>query len=230
MQNVLLQGSAWEGVWFDMDGTLADTVPDLLLVFNALLTRHGAPPLTAADLVSRFGPPEDVMLHRLLPQIDGLQLRGEMAAESPRQPIAPYPGIAAILAACQSRGARIGVFTGAGRVLGAARMARLNLQTWVEMLVTADDVPRTKPHPDGLLRLSALLGCRLERSVYIGDSPLDVQAARAAGCKAVAVTWGVGSKAALAAEKPDALVDTSAELAAVLGFEGLALGDKPAGR
>jgi len=62
------------------------------------------------------------------------------------------------------------------------------------------------------------LGIDPAEAAYVGDSPSDIQAARAAGVRAIGVTWGVFDSATLEAEKPDVLVHTIPELAEVLGI------------
>ena len=84
-------------------------------------------------------------------------------------------------------------------------------------LVTHEDTTSHKPGPEPLLHALELLGTELEDAVYVGDARYDVEAARAAGTAAVAVAWGAGDRASLEAAAPDAIAETPAELAAILG-------------
>ena len=80
-------------------------------------------------------------------------------------------------------------------------------------IVTGDDTERHKPAPDPLLLALAQLGANASTAVYVGDSPFDVQAAKAAGMTAVAVGWGrIHPRERLEAETPDVLVDWPEEL------------------
>jgi HAD superfamily hydrolase (TIGR01549 family) len=79
-------------------------------------------------------------------------------------------------------------------------------------IVAADDAPRKQPAPDPLLVCTDLLGTPAAASVYIGDTCIDVRAGKAAGMKTVAVLSGFDSAPALAAEQPDALIDSVREL------------------
>ena len=85
-------------------------------------------------------------------------------------------------------------------------------------VVTAEDTTRHKPGPEPMLHALELLGSTPAEAVYVGDARYDVEAARAAGLAAVAVTWGAGDRASLEAAAPDAIADTPAELGAVLGL------------
>jgi phosphoglycolate phosphatase-like HAD superfamily hydrolase len=210
----------YEAVLFDMDGTLADTIPDLLAVFNAILAAHGAPALTRESIVPHFGPTEEGMLVNLLPGVPDMELRAELAAQlAGRGPVPTFDGMRALVAACKAAGARVGVFTGAGRLYGGSRLARMDLAGLVDAFVAADEVPATKPDPAGLVELCRRLAVGPETSVYVGDSPLDLQCAHRAGVTAVGVTWGVHGRERLAQENPAALVATPLELAAFLGLD-----------
>jgi pyrophosphatase PpaX len=80
-------------------------------------------------------------------------------------------------------------------------------------VVAADDVARHKPHPDPLLLALERLGARPEEAAYVGDSPYDVAAAKAAGVHSIAVTWGgIYAEDVLRAERPNAIVATTKEL------------------
>jgi pyrophosphatase PpaX len=79
-----------------------------------------------------------------------------------------------------------------------------------------EDTDVHKPNPEPLLLALARLGAGATECVYIGDAVVDVQAARAAGMAAIAVTWGAGERADLVAAGPLAVVDTMEELRAQL--------------
>jgi pyrophosphatase PpaX len=86
-----------------------------------------------------------------------------------------------------------------------------------ETMVGGDETERHKPDPEPLLLAAERLGVRPEEAAYVGDSPFDVRAAKAAGMGSVAVTWGrIHDRSRLEREQPDAIVDTAEELLAVL--------------
>lgn len=208
---------ALQAVLFDMDGTLADTIPDILAVFNPLLAAHGGPALTAETLVTHFGPTEEEILRKLLPHTPPEVIERSLSeALKNAGPIGLVHGVADVVAACRGQGYRVGVFTGAGRRFGSSRLSRLGLGDLVEAFVAGDDVPTRKPAPDGLVLLCERLGVPPAATAYVGDSPLDVQCAHAAGAKAVGVSWGVNPREVMAAARPHHLVDTVDELRAVL--------------
>ena len=201
-------------VFFDMDGTLGDTFPNLLVQFNQLLTQAGKEPLDFPGLVSLLGPTEPAILQPLMPEcsLDELEQKLEQAiAEGDDIPL--FPRIGDLLEDLRTEGILIGVYTGAGRPCGVQRLRRMGLADRVDAFLTADDIPATKPAPDGLLRLCADLKVTPGETVYIGDSHLDIQCARAAAMRSVGVLWGVSEAGTLLREGPDALAANVTELA-----------------
>ena len=198
---------------FDLDGTLVDSLDDLHASVNHALAAVGLPPRTREDVHGYVGEGARVLLERAVAP-RGELLEPALAAWRPHYAAhcldrtAPYPGIAALLA-------------GAGRVLAVhtnkpGAMARkildgLGLLPRFAAVVGGDEAPR-KPDPTGLLEIMTRLGATPAQTVFIGDSRHDVQTARAAGVAMVAVTWGLASRAELAAAGATVFVDDAAGL------------------
>jgi pyrophosphatase PpaX len=122
-----------------------------------------------------------------------------------------------VLETLKEQGRRLGVVTAKRRSTVELAFAKLPLGHLFEAVVGGDETERHKPDPEPLLVAASRLGAEPHACAYVGDSPFDVRAAKAAGMHAVAVTWGrIHDRARLAAEQPDAIVDTSEELLAVL--------------
>jgi pyrophosphatase PpaX len=129
-----------------------------------------------------------------------------------------FDGVLELLPRLRERGHRLGIVT-AKRVrtveLAFDRFPILRETT--EVLVGAEDTERHKPDPDPLLEALARMGARPEDAAYVGDSPFDIRAGKAAGTLAVAVGWGgIHPDERLLHEQPDALVHTPEELVALL--------------
>jgi pyrophosphatase PpaX len=110
------------------------------------------------------------------------------------------------------RGRRLGIVTAKRRESVELAFARLPLRDYFEVIVTADDTERHKPDPEPILHALARLGVRPAEAVYVGDSPFDVGAARAAGVHAIGVTWG----GIHPMDDADEIVSTPEELLAAL--------------
>ena len=195
---------------FDFDGTLVDTTE---LIYQSM--RHAA-----GEVLGREDLPREVLLANVgqpLPrQMELLDAeRAEALLESYRlhnnehhdSLIGEFPGVEGSLARLRSGGVKIAVVT--SKRLPSVEMALKRfprLGEVVDRFVTMEDTEEHKPHPDPLLMGLELLGVHKEEAAYVGDSPFDVAAAKAAGVKSVAVSWGAFSEDTLRSAEPDHLV------------------------
>ena len=100
---------------------------------------------------------------------------------------------------------------------GDGAQVAVTLEQFFDVVVGSDDTDRHKPDPAPLRHALDLLGASRDDAVYVGDSPFDIRAAKAAGMHAVAVTWGgIHPRERLEAEAPDDVVETAEELLAAL--------------
>ena len=193
-------------VLFDLDGTLADTAPDLAAAVNHLLVEERCPPLPGAELrplVSRGG---RALLARAFPE------RDEAAREAllPRFLAAyagalavhtrPFDGVEPLLAAIEARGWPWGIVTNKPEGLAVGVVAGLGWATRARALVGGDTLPVRKPAPEPLWLAAERLGVAPEACLYVGDDARDIAAARAAGMPSVAALWGYRE----AHERPEA--------------------------
>jgi pyrophosphatase PpaX len=118
-----------------------------------------------------------------------------------------------VLLRLHEEGRRLGIVTAKRRSTVDLAFARVPLGHLFETVVGGDETERHKPDPAPLLLAAERLGADPRETAYVGDSPFDVRAAKAAGMYAVAVTWGrIHDRAKLEAEEPDAIVDEAGEL------------------
>jgi pyrophosphatase PpaX len=110
-------------------------------------------------------------------------------------------------------GVRLGVVTAKLRATAELAFRRLEVGHLFEVLVGGDETEGHKPSPDPLLLAARRMGVDPIDCAYVGDSPFDIRAAKAAHMYAVAVTWGrIHERETLAAEQPAAIVDTAEAL------------------
>jgi pyrophosphatase PpaX len=196
---------------FDFDGTLVDTTE---MIHQSM--RHAASSVLGRDdipretLLANVGQP----LPRQMELIDAE--KAEFLLEAYRSHheehhdalIGEFPGVEEALSRLRSAGIKVAVVTSKRRL--SVEMALKNfpgLRNVVDRFVTLEDTTQHKPHPEPLLRGLELLGGKAkERAAYVGDSPFDVQAAKAAGLTSVAVSWGAFSEDRLREAEPDHLV------------------------
>jgi phosphoglycolate phosphatase-like HAD superfamily hydrolase len=126
-----------------------------------------------------------------------------------------FEGLAATLDAIGRLGIRLGIVSGARpEVLELLR--KEGVLDRFEAIVLAGDVSKRKPDPEGILKCLRTLGVAPDAAVYVGDTPLDIQASRAAGTRAVGVLTGAADSATLSMHGPDRLVFSHARLAEIL--------------
>ena len=196
---------------FDFDGTLVDTTE---MIHQGM--RHATAEVLGRDdipretLLANVGQP----LPRQMELIDAE--KAELLLEAYRRHheenhdalIQEFPGIEKSLSRLRSAGIKVAVVT--SKRLVSVEMALENfpgLGNVVDRFVTLEDTTEHKPHPEPLLRgLELLGGVPKQEAAYVGDSPFDVEAAKAAGLTSVAVSWGAFSEGTLRGAEPDHLV------------------------
>ena len=196
---------------FDFDGTLVDTTE---LIYQSM--RYAA-----GEVLGREIPREILMANVGQPLPRQMELidaeRAEELLESYRLHneehhdalIQEFPGVEESLARLRSAGVRVAVVTSKRRFSVEMALKRFpGLGEVADRFITMEDTTEHKPHPEPLLKgLAFLGGVPPEEAAYVGDSPFDVTAAKAAGITSVAVSWGAFSEDTLREAEPDHLVE-----------------------
>ena len=212
---------------FDLDGTLLDTLPDLVVVTNKALAELGYPAHTTAEIQSYVGNGLMALMRQAVPQDTPLDA-ADKAMECwkalfptyKNDLTKPYPGIVETMAALRAQGAKLGVLSNKFDAGVQQVMNQFMPGAFDVMHGECAEFPR-KPDPTGLLCTIKELGASPQTTVYVGDSPSDIEVAQKAGAYAVGVSWGYhhadelrDACAALVIEKPCellSLLESSAE-------------------
>jgi phosphoglycolate phosphatase len=184
-------------VLFDLDGTLADTAPDLAAALNTMLAADGRAPLA----YEAIRPWVSWGALRLIRLGYGDELEAAPIAELRRRFLACYearicrdsrlfPGIAEVLAALEAAAVPWGIVTNKPGWLTEPLLAALGLGERASTVISGDTLPFAKPHPMPLLHAARELGVPAAQCVYVGDSVGDIEAGRAAGMFTIAAAWG----------------------------------------
>jgi phosphoglycolate phosphatase len=184
-------------VLFDLDGTLADTAPDLAGALNTLLEEQRRSPLPAAAarpvtssgargmLKVGFGiDPSHAEYEALKTRFLDLYA-ARVCVETEL-----FAGIADLLSTLDARAVPWGVVTNKAERLTRPLLEALDLLERAACVVGGDTTARAKPHPDPLLHAARYIGVEARRCLYVGDDLRDVQAARAAGMRVLAAAYG----------------------------------------
>lgn len=184
-------------IFFDLDGTLIDTAPDLGLALNMQRERHGLPAMPQ-DKIRPFASHGSKGLlslgFGLTPEhpdfaamrAEYLELYNQVFTRSP----VLFKGIAELLKAIEKKNLRWGIVTNKPRRFSEPLLKAIKLDRRSACLVCGDDVPRAKPHPDSLLLAAKKTGTRPADCMYIGDAERDVQAGVAAGMRTTVALYG----------------------------------------
>ena len=203
---------------FDLDGTLLNTLPDLVRLTNMVLEERGWPVRTREEILSFVGNGGRVLLGRAAPssaeasEIDDAFIRWKKLYPTYDHALTkPYDGIPELLARLRAKGARLGVlsnkFDGATKQVIGEHFPN----TFDIVRGESADTPR-KPDPTGLLRMIDELGATIETAVLVGDSTTDIATANAAGVASIGVSWGYQPRESLVAEGAQRIVETPSDI------------------
>jgi pyrophosphatase PpaX len=204
-------------VLFDLDGTVVDSGGIILASM-----RHAARIVLGRDfsddelLVNVGGPGLEAQMEALGPGRSAELVRVYREHNEPlHETLAGFDGIDATLEALRDRGQRLGIVTAKRRATVDLAFAQLPLAHLFETIVGGDETERHKPDPAPLQLALERLAADPSDAAYVGDSPYDMQAARAGGLFAVGVTWG-GIHGREALTDAEVIVDRAEELLDVL--------------
>jgi len=199
---------------FDVDGTLLDSAPDITAAVAELLARHGRPEaLPEQEIRRRIGLHLRATFRDVFPDYGEAEMQRliedyrEIYRARNHGATRVFPGVRETLA---SLAAKKATATTKATETTAKVLEQFGLRDYFDHVQGSDGLPY-KPEPDVLLRAMEALGARPEETLMVGDSPVDVEAARRAGVRICAVRYGYGA-AQLAGGDPDYWVEDLREL------------------
>ncbi len=211
---------AFEAFIFDLDGTLLNTLPDLVVLTNAALQDFDLPARTPAQVLRCVGDGGRMLVKRAAPT-DTPDSVVEAVFERWKQlyPVVgnklttPYPGVLEVLAELRGRGLKLGVLSNKFDQAVRDCIGECLPDTFDALQGEDADTPR-KPDPTGLERMMRQLGVTPAQTVYLGDSPTDMRCAADAGVFSIGVSWGYHDACELEQAGADAIVTHANELLA----------------
>jgi phosphoglycolate phosphatase len=199
----------------DLDGTLVDTLGDFELALAATLSDLGLPAVDRAFISRTVGRGSEYLLSRSLAHAggpaDALPLAWERyqvhygAVNGTQAEV--YPGVPEGLAAMRSRGWKLACVTNKPREFALQLLQAKGLADSFDQVFGGDSFERKKPDPLPLIRTCEALGTSTARTLMVGDSRNDCEAARGAGCPVVLVSYGYNHGEPVAEAQPDQVID-----------------------
>jgi pyrophosphatase PpaX len=206
-------------VLFDLDGTVIDSGAIILASMrHAAKEVLGAEPPDELLMAAVGGPGLEAQMHALAPdRVEELVTVYRAHNEPLHDELLCCAGVEDVLVRLKDEGRRLGLVTAKRRATVELAFDALPLRHFFETVVGGDETRGHKPDPEPLLLAAERMDVQPRHCAYVGDSPFDIRAAKAAEMFAVAVTWGgIHDRAKLEAEEPDAIVDNAEDLYGVL--------------
>jgi HAD superfamily hydrolase (TIGR01509 family) len=205
-------------VIFDLDGTLADSMEYYHWLACDLVEHAGAPPVSRERVHELMGQGDSEILRKLLPPDfpDPEPTIQRVLAERARhwmragEEIEPLPGCLELIRALHARPCSLGIASSSGRA--GAHLERWGVHELFGAIVGREDVSQRKPHPEPVLLCASRLGLEPAEAVYVGDSPVDIEAGQAAGMRTIGVLTGTSTRERLTPLDPDHILESAIEL------------------
>ncbi|HEI8868515.1 MULTISPECIES: phosphoglycolate phosphatase [Gammaproteobacteria] len=223
--------SAIRGLAFDLDGTLVDSAPGLAAAIDMALMELGCSPAGEARVGTWIGNGADVLVQRALrwaerdanPEL-GQQMRARFDhfyAQTVSSGSRLFPQVRSTLAQLAAAGYPMALVTNKPTPFVAPLLQTLGIFDYFSLIIGGDDVIEKKPHPAPLYLVLGKLGLHASQLLFVGDSRNDIQAAQAAGCPSVGLTYGYNYGEAIALSHPDRVLERFADLLPALGLSSL---------
>jgi phosphoglycolate phosphatase len=212
---------------FDLDGTLIDTMGDLAAAVNLMLGMLGAQELPEPRVRALVGNGVDQLVLRALTESLGnrpthaaqrsaaLALFRRLYGQRLFRRSKVYPGVVQALRSLADAGIVLCCVTNKDSMFAEPLLEEAGLKDFFAFSLCADRAEDRKPSPNMLLAACARLGLAPAEMLYVGDTSMDIAAARAAGCPVIAVSYGYGKEHSTTDAKADGFVDKLTDLVAM---------------
>ncbi|MEW6455315.1 MAG: HAD-IA family hydrolase [Acidobacteriota bacterium] len=208
----------FEGIIFDLDGTIIDSYPVTIDAFIKVLKKWGKRDFTPDEIYLLLGPSEKKIFSDFVRKDDLEKCFNEYLKMfmDRLDEINLYDGFPDTIIEIKRRNKKIGIFTGRGRELSLFLIKEKGLAEHIDSLVSSEDLKNPKPSPEGVLKLCKELQISPSNVLHVGDSFLDITSGRLAGVVTGGALWGTMSKKKLMEANPDYLFNTPFEILNIL--------------
>lgn len=181
----------FDGFIFDVDGTLASTNKLIFETFRFISKKYLNKIYSDEEIIKLFGPTEDVILKELMKENYENARRDyfKFYTENHDSLVITFPEIEDVLKIIKSNKIPISIYTGKGKDSTKITLEKLGLIEYFDLIVTGDDVIEHKPSPEGIYMFTQMFNLDKNKVLLIGDSHVDIIAARNASIKIASVVW-----------------------------------------
>ncbi|MFZ0452238.1 MAG: HAD-IA family hydrolase [Ignavibacteriaceae bacterium] len=203
----------YEGIIFDIDGTLTSTFDLIFASFNYVMKKYLNKNYSNEEIINLFGPTEDQILDELCGDNSEKAKEDYYNFYSENHHMAElYPGIKELLEYIKSKDVHLSIYTGKGRKAAAITLKKLEIYNYFDLIISGDEVKEHKPSPEGIELFTDKFNLQKKKVLMIGDAPSDIKAARSAGVEIASVLWDSYSKEQVLKLKSDYLFNSVSEL------------------
>ncbi|MBY9078980.1 pyrophosphatase PpaX [Paenibacillus sp. HN-1] len=215
-----------ECVLFDLDGTIVNTNELIINSFMYTLEQHALPALTREQMIPYMGTSLPAQLRSFTNLEDVSPLEASYRryqTEHHDELIKSFPNVNETLEVLRGRGIKLGVVTTKIRPNTIRALEMFDLKQYMDTVVTLDDVEKIKPHAEPVLTAVGNLGVSPEKTLMVGDSPVDIQSGKNAGVLTAAVAWSLKGEEMLGQYEPDFILQDMTDLYDIVGGSGTSL-------
>lgn len=203
----------FKGIIFDLDGTLTSTNKLIFASFNYISMKYMNRTFSDEELISFFGPTEDVILKRWCGKEYEQARKDYYDYYTANHYMADlYPGIFDLIKFLKRKNVLLSIYTGKGKEAATITLNKLSIFNYFDMIITGDDVKEHKPSSEGILVFLDKFNLKKDEVIMIGDAPADVIAAKSAGIKVASVVWDSYAKETVIKLKSDFIFENVSDL------------------
>lgn len=211
-------------ILFDLDGTIVNTNELIIASFLHVMEKHHpeVSPYPREKIIPFMG----LTLEQQLREFTGVEdvalyVKDYRAYNTEHHDalVQEIPHVNEVLTRLKEEGIKLGVVTTKMRPSTYRVLELFGIMKFMDILVTLDDVEHPKPHPEPVLTALSRLGSEPARTLMVGDSPADLQSARAAGVQSAGVAWSLKGAEKLKTYEPDYILNDMLDIYSILGWE-----------
>ena len=219
------------GIAFDLDGTLIDSSLGLSQAVDMTLYAMELPTAGEEQVITWIGNGADTLIQRALTwalkdknqqpharQLSlGRKLFDRFYGETATEGSFLFPDVLTTLAQLREQGFLLAIVTNKPTLFVRPILESFGIAQYFQVIIGGDDVKQKKPHPEALFNIMDTMELSPEQLLFVGDSRNDIQAAQAAGCLSVGLTYGYNYGEAITLSNPDVVCDSFSDLLPLLG-------------